>query len=47
MEELLNNGIRAMAWTVDDPAEMKRLAGMGVDSLITNEPLLALDVLGR
>jgi len=47
MDELLINGVRAMAWTVDDPAEMKRLAGMGVDSLITNEPLLALDVLGR
>ncbi len=46
MEELLDNGIRAMVWTVDEPEEMKRLAGMGVDSLITNEPLLALDVLG-
>lgn len=47
MDELSRSGVKAMAWTVDEPSEMKRLAGAGVDSLITNEPALAMDVLGR
>ncbi|HWR10782.1 MAG TPA: glycerophosphodiester phosphodiesterase [Rectinemataceae bacterium] len=47
MDELLEQGVRAMAWTVDDPTEMRRLAGMGVDSLITNEPLRAREALGH
>ncbi|HLL89293.1 MAG TPA: glycerophosphodiester phosphodiesterase family protein [Tepidisphaeraceae bacterium] len=33
------------AWTVNDPDEMVRLAALGVDTLITDEPLLAADVL--
>lgn len=45
MDELRENGVKAMAWTVDSPEEMKRLASAGVDSLITNEPLLALKTL--
>jgi len=47
MGELRESGVRTMAWTVDEAAEMLRLAGMGVDSLITNEPRRALDLLGR
>jgi len=39
-------GVAVIPWTVDDPAEMKRFAGWGVDGLITNRPTLALEVLG-
>ena len=34
------------AWTVDDPDEMARLAGWGVDGIVTNVPDVALEVLG-
>lgn len=32
-------------WTVDDPDEIQRLARLGVDSIITNDPLLAREAL--
>jgi len=40
-------GYRVLAWTVNDPVEMKRLVDMGVQGLITDRPDLALEVLGR
>ena len=32
---------RILTWTVDDPAEMRRLRAIGVDAVITDDPLLA------
>ncbi|MGH7654702.1 MAG: glycerophosphodiester phosphodiesterase [Gemmatimonadaceae bacterium] len=40
-------GCRLAAWTVDAPAEMERLAALGVDSLCTNDVALCRAVMGR
>lgn len=40
-------GVFVEAWTINTEAEMRRLIEMGVDGLITDEPGLALEVLGR
>lgn len=34
-------------WTVDDPADIEYVTGLGVDAVITNRPALALDLVGR
>ncbi len=39
-------GQRVIAWTVNDPATMRRLAAIGVDGLCTDDPALAREVLG-
>ncbi len=38
-------GMPVNAWTVDDPAELTRLASMGVDGVFANDPAHALSVL--
>jgi len=38
---------RVNAWTVDEPAEMKRLIALGVDGIITNRPDVLRDVLEK
>ncbi|HLC40667.1 MAG TPA: glycerophosphodiester phosphodiesterase family protein [Methylomirabilota bacterium] len=38
-------GLGTAAWTVNDPAEMKRLADLGIDILITDRPDLAQTLL--
>lgn len=38
---------RVVAWTVNDPDMVGRFAGWGVDGVITDDPRMALDVLGR
>lgn len=39
-------GLEVHVWTVDEPEEMRRLAGLNVDAVITDVPALAVDVLG-
>lgn len=34
-------------WTIDEPAEMRRLVSLGVDAIMTDRPDVLLDVLGR
>jgi len=38
-------GLRVVAWTVNEPADMERLAALGVDGLITDYPDRARRVL--
>jgi glycerophosphoryl diester phosphodiesterase len=38
-------GLAVNTWTVDDPAEARRLAALGVGALITNRPAAVLDAL--
>ena len=39
-------GLEVHVWTVNEPAEMRRLAALNVDALITDVPQRALEVLG-
>jgi glycerophosphoryl diester phosphodiesterase len=38
-------GLKVIAWTVNDPADMRRLITMGVDGLTTDYPALAREVI--
>jgi glycerophosphoryl diester phosphodiesterase len=40
------NDLQVIVWTVDKPAEMQLLAGLGVDTIITNVPDVARTALG-
>ena len=44
---LRERNVRLDVWTINDPAEMRRLIDMGVTGLITDRPDLALALLGR
>lgn len=39
-------GLPVRVWTVNEPEEMRRLAGLGVDAIVTDAPDLARQVLG-
>ncbi|WP_172192336.1 glycerophosphodiester phosphodiesterase [Actinomyces faecalis] len=39
-------GLEVHVWTVNEPAEMRRLAALNVDAIITDVPQRALEVLG-
>lgn len=40
-------GRKVNVWTVDQPEEMNRLAALRVDAIITDDPALACQVMGR
>jgi glycerophosphoryl diester phosphodiesterase len=42
-----DRGLQVVTWTVDDPDHLRRLAAMGVDAAITNDPAAALAAIGR
>lgn len=39
-------GYRIVPWTVDDPAEARRLSALGVDGIITNDPSVVMEAIG-
>lgn len=49
-EELLSSahsaGVPVLAWTIDDPDEMRRLIELGVDGIMTDRPDVLREVLG-
>ncbi|MFQ5813561.1 MAG: glycerophosphodiester phosphodiesterase [Anaerolineae bacterium] len=45
MDWARERGYRVNSWTVDEPAEMKRLISLGVDSIITNRPDVLREIL--
>jgi glycerophosphoryl diester phosphodiesterase len=45
VESLAGSGRPLHPWTVDLPARMRELAALGVASITTNEPVVALEVL--
>lgn len=42
-----DRGLAVNVWTVNDPAEIARMADLGVDGIVTDVPDVALQVLGR
>jgi glycerophosphoryl diester phosphodiesterase len=40
-------GKRINVWTVNNDADLKRMIGLGVDGIITDDPALALKIIGR
>ena len=46
VRRMQRKGYRILAWTVNTPDDMRTLAELGVDGIITDRPDLALEVLG-
>ena len=40
-------GLEVHVWTVNKPDDVRRLAGLGVDSITTDDPVMAREALGR
>lgn len=47
VEAAHNRGVRVDVWTIDDPAEMRRLLDLGADVVMTNRPEVLKEVLGE
>lgn len=47
VRDLQRRGLRVIPWTVNEPDEMRRLMGWGVDGIITDRPDRLLKLLGR
>lgn len=47
VREAQSLGLRVVPWTVNDPADMARLIGWGVDGICTDRPDLARQVMAR
>lgn len=47
VDEFQALGMTMAVWTVNDKAEMERLANLGVDAIITDRPDVCREVLGR
>jgi glycerophosphoryl diester phosphodiesterase len=44
MDRARRLGLGVLAWTVDEPSEMVRLAGLGIDAIVSNRPALLRQV---
>ncbi|MEY4633712.1 MAG: hypothetical protein RLZ18_1084, partial [Actinomycetota bacterium] len=40
-------GLQVNSWTVDNPDDMRRIIGWGIDGICTNVPDVALSVLAE
>ena len=46
MKQWHTAGMPVNTWTVDDPAELRRLNAIGIDGVFANDPAHALAVFG-
>jgi glycerophosphoryl diester phosphodiesterase len=45
LEKAHQAGLEVHVWTIDEPAEMRRLLDLGADGIMTDRPELLRDVL--
>jgi glycerophosphoryl diester phosphodiesterase len=47
IDNVHSEGKKVIAWTVDNMADVKRMIGLSVDGIITDDPQSVLKLLGR